>query len=419
MRGRGGKRPWATRGFALWWAMALCVHLAWVPNLVVFIQLPRVPRTVEVVPVGVAAATPAPPRGTRQGEAPAPAATEPRPRPEAPGSAPGARATDEAAPWVEYEREVPLPREQSWASRAMRSAATPQPERPRIRGRSASPRDGAADPDPGIFDHAARGEPVTMDSFALARGSRGTAPASRPSSAAGAASKGRHLPVGEGPTGLATEASGPDDAEARALAGAEPVRASPAISRGPRSTEADVEAPLGGSELSRQASPRVALAPSVRESRVASSRYGADDQGASARRFGSARGAGAAARGPAVAGRGEAEAGDGRAREPLYDEYIRRVRAKIRSHWGPYPEELAYGLHQGLVVLQVRVRHDGRVEEVTVSRSSGFDAFDEEAVAAVRRSDPLGPPPPELLFQQGGDSIVLPLAMNYRNPMFE
>jgi TonB family protein len=103
---------------------------------------------------------------------------------------------------------------------------------------------------------------------------------------------------------------------------------------------------------------------------------------------------------------------------PLLDSYLRDCVARISERWS-YPRELAYDLQQDLVLLEVQVRHDGSVERVTVERSSGFEAFDDTAVRAVRLASPLAPPPPEELFRHGRNYVVLRLSMRYRNPMFE
>ena len=102
----------------------------------------------------------------------------------------------------------------------------------------------------------------------------------------------------------------------------------------------------------------------------------------------------------------------------LLADYLRDVEAGVSRHWR-YPSRLAYSLEQGLVVLQVRVRHDGQVEAVVIQRASGFEAFDAEAVRAVRQASPFAPPPPEVLFRRGRKFLLLSLPMRYRNPMFE
>ena len=50
-----------------------------------------------------------------------------------------------------------------------------------------------------------------------------------------------------------------------------------------------------------------------------------------------------------------------------------------------YPMSSRRKREQGMVVLRLVISADGRVTDISVSRSSGFDALDEAAVAAVRK----------------------------------
>jgi TonB family protein len=191
------------------------------------------------------------------------------------------------------------------------------------------------------------------------------------------------------------------------------------VAEAPLSADATALGVAAGALPSRQAAPEVAWSSSVREARR-SSGTADENEDAAAGSVRRRRGQGAAseAEGPGLGGRGRGTRGGGQASSALLDEYLRDCATRIGRHWS-FPRELAFELHQGLVLLEVQVSHDGRVERVTVQRSSGYEAFDDTAVRAVHSANPLAPPPPEELFRNGRNFVVLHFPMRYRNPMFE
>jgi len=170
---------------------------------------------------------------------------------------------------------------------------------------------------------------------------------------------------------------------------------------------------------SRQVYPVKAASDPVREARIASGPGRNFENGAAKRQLPGPGGSSREPRGPGKGGRGVGSTGEGESSGVLMADYEADAGARIKSHWRRFPRDLALALQQGEVVLAVRVRHDGRVEGITVRRSSGFEQFDTNAIRAVRDASPLPPPPPEVLFRSGRNYLVLDLPMRYRNPMFE
>ena len=58
-----------------------------------------------------------------------------------------------------------------------------------------------------------------------------------------------------------------------------------------------------------------------------------------------------------------------------------------------------------VTLLQVRILRDGTVRSADVSKSSGLQALDAEALRAIQRAQPLPRPPPALLDREGGFSV--------------
>lgn len=80
-----------------------------------------------------------------------------------------------------------------------------------------------------------------------------------------------------------------------------------------------------------------------------------------------------------------------------------------------FPKKLALALEQGEVVLGFVLDRQGRISELRVQKSSGFSAFDREALRAFRKVGPLGPPPAALSTSAGRLSVVAPYY--FRNPL--
>lgn len=67
--------------------------------------------------------------------------------------------------------------------------------------------------------------------------------------------------------------------------------------------------------------------------------------------------------------------------------------AKLAHKFGTYPRKLQNLGYEGKTVVNVRVGPDSKLLDVTVVESSGHHLFDEEAVRAVRKIQPLPPLP--------------------------
>ena len=78
-----------------------------------------------------------------------------------------------------------------------------------------------------------------------------------------------------------------------------------------------------------------------------------------------------------------------------YDRYLAGVRQKVDPLWA-FPRELAVRMEQGEVLVGFTIRKDGSVTDVRVLKGSGFDKFDKNVVAAIRKAAPFGPLPAAL-----------------------
>ena len=96
------------------------------------------------------------------------------------------------------------------------------------------------------------------------------------------------------------------------------------------------------------------------------------------------------------------------------DPWVRDVIARV-SDRVTYPPELAVRLEQGLVVVIFRVDRSGKLGDVRLARSSGFRAFDDEVLAAVRRAAPFRPVPAALLAGRGAIEVRAPF--EFENPV--
>ena len=75
-----------------------------------------------------------------------------------------------------------------------------------------------------------------------------------------------------------------------------------------------------------------------------------------------------------------------------YAQLLAALIAKQRS----YPRVAELRRMQGRVEVQMRVGADGRLTEARLSRTSGFEVLDRQALDMVRRAQPL-PEPPDTL----------------------
>ena len=81
--------------------------------------------------------------------------------------------------------------------------------------------------------------------------------------------------------------------------------------------------------------------------------------------------------------------------DPVFKDYIEKVKRKILSVWG-YPEDERPGL-KGRVSLEFKIEIDGTVSRVDVTASSGYSSLDRGASNAVENAAPFPPVPPTLL----------------------
>lgn len=411
----GRRRRSPRRLWVMCWLFAVALHLTWVPNFVWFMAAPPEARAsvVEVQTVHVASEPVSEQsegrseRGRREPEI------------ELPGTAPGGSTAARAALRHEWERDAAR-QQQSWAPRAQDWAVEVVSYRPALAGRHSSPNQAIAMPRPAEEDNHLRGAPTRDDSQLRRRGESNRTVREALRGAGGVPSSGREVPRGRGEDSQASAGSGSGSRPRAAKRGARPRRASPHVPEDETSADAARTGPLAGMQPARQAAPEQAWtnAP-VREARSASrdAEHESDINAGRVRRP-RAQGGSAEASGPGRGGRGRGRDGAGRASSSLLPDYFRDVRARVGRHQS-YPEVLEYDLQQGLVVLRVRVRHDGRVDRVDVQRSSGFELFDADAIRAVRRASPLSPPPPEAVFRAGGEYLEFTLPIRYRNPMFD
>lgn len=82
-------------------------------------------------------------------------------------------------------------------------------------------------------------------------------------------------------------------------------------------------------------------------------------------------------------------------RDRRYVAYFRKIYAKIQPRWR-FPKTLELKLEQGEVLLEFVIAADGALAKVHIRRSSGYAAFDRNAVRAVRSAAPFGPIPAHL-----------------------
>lgn len=79
--------------------------------------------------------------------------------------------------------------------------------------------------------------------------------------------------------------------------------------------------------------------------------------------------------------------------DPVFVSYFNKIKQSIESQW-EYPEiALRYGL-QGKLSLQFTIAKNGQLEQLRLTRSSGSQLLDEEALRAIKAAAPFPPIPP-------------------------
>ncbi len=79
-------------------------------------------------------------------------------------------------------------------------------------------------------------------------------------------------------------------------------------------------------------------------------------------------------------------------RDPIYVSYFTKIKQNIEQQW-EYPEAaLRYGL-QGRLSLEFSIGSSGQLEQLRMTRSSGYQVLDEEALRAIKAAAPFPPIP--------------------------
>jgi TonB family protein len=97
-------------------------------------------------------------------------------------------------------------------------------------------------------------------------------------------------------------------------------------------------------------------------------------------------------------------------------DWSRALRQQVRAHWNPWDViEARPWLSAGpgpsqLTVLHLRIGRDGSVRGLKIGQGSGVAGLDDDAVAAIRRAQPLPPPPPGI----GGAADPIDFDLGFR-----
>lgn len=73
--------------------------------------------------------------------------------------------------------------------------------------------------------------------------------------------------------------------------------------------------------------------------------------------------------------------------EPRYTSYFKTLKAKIQHEW-EYPDAAARGGLTGILFVRFVILKDGTLEEVTLTKSSGYPMLDNAAISAIRLAAP-------------------------------
>jgi protein TonB len=182
--------------------------------------------------------------------------------------------------------------------------------------------------------------------------------------------------------------------------------------RGPRAFDVVAPGPARDDTSARQASnePRPGLA-DFTAAAASGPRDGVAGQGRAPAPGATRRESAASAPSPSGSPQASApaEVGDGLSERAYAREHLeirRRVAGVLR-----FPRRLALALEQGEAIVQFLVQTDGRVAgEVKLLKSAGFDEFDQEALAAVRRAAP---------FPSLKRPLLVRLRIPFQNPVIQ
>jgi len=94
--------------------------------------------------------------------------------------------------------------------------------------------------------------------------------------------------------------------------------------------------------------------------------------------------------------------------------YFRKMYARM-DRLIQFPRELALNMDQGEVVVRFTLHADGRVGDISVEKSSGFQKFDDEVTRAVSRGGPFGRVPDEIIGRRTQMTVRAPYL--FRNPL--
>lgn len=96
------------------------------------------------------------------------------------------------------------------------------------------------------------------------------------------------------------------------------------------------------------------------------------------------------------------------AKKSRFAAFFNRIKQAVRDEWHPDeilgrhdPSGRIYGTQDRVTTLKVRLRADGRIEDLQVARRSGVEFLDDEAQSAFRRAQPFANPPSGLADADG------------------
>jgi protein TonB len=92
-----------------------------------------------------------------------------------------------------------------------------------------------------------------------------------------------------------------------------------------------------------------------------------------------------------------------------YSHFFNRVKEQVRAHWAPSAEHRRgdptgkiEGAEDRYTLLQVTLRADGSLANVSVAHTCGLDWLDETAITAFKEAQPFLDPPPRLIEADHG-----------------
>ena len=93
--------------------------------------------------------------------------------------------------------------------------------------------------------------------------------------------------------------------------------------------------------------------------------------------------------------------------EPRFQDYMNKVREKIRANW-IYPREAGDRNIEGQLLIEFHIAKDGKLEFIELRDSSGVRILDDYALTAVKLAQPFPPVPDELA------KATLPISAQFR-----